>query len=110
MGAGRELFARRKDGSELPVEIGLNPIQTDEGLLVLAAIIDISARRYSEAEIARLREHLSHVGRVSMMGQLTTALAHELSQPLGAILRNAEAAELYLQSDSLRLSHFTPRF
>jgi PAS domain S-box-containing protein len=45
MGAGRDLFGRRKDGSEVPVEIGLNPIQTDEGTFVLANIIDITERK-----------------------------------------------------------------
>lgn len=45
MGVGRDLFARRKDGSEFPVEIGLNPIDTDEGLMVLATIVDITERR-----------------------------------------------------------------
>jgi len=47
-------------------------------------------------ELARLRGELAHVARVTALGQLASALAHELSQPLGAILHNAEAAELHL--------------
>src|SRR5260370_30474765 len=54
MGAGRDLYAVRKDGSEFSVEIGLNPIQTEEGILVLSAIVDISERKRAEEEILRL--------------------------------------------------------
>src|SRR5579863_8168356 len=50
MGAGRDLHALRKDGSEVPVEIGLTPIETPKGLQVLAALIDISERRRLERE------------------------------------------------------------
>lgn len=66
---------------------------------MLGATIDITERKQGELEIAQQRNELAHVGRVSTMGQLASALAHELNQPLGAILRNAEAAELFLQSD-----------
>ena len=48
MGAGRDLYAQRKDGSIFPVEIGLNPVETDEGLFVLSAITDITERKNLE--------------------------------------------------------------
>ena len=66
-------------------------------VLMRGASRDITARKQGEDETLRLRQEIAHAGRVSMMGQLAASLAHEINQPLGAILRNAEAAELYLQ-------------
>jgi PAS domain S-box-containing protein len=66
-------------------------------VLMRGASRDITARKQGEEETQRLRQEIAHAGRVSMMGQLAASLAHEINQPLGAILRNAEAAELYLQ-------------
>ena len=62
--------------------------------------IDITSRKQAEQEMLRLRQDIAHVGRVSVMGQLASALAHEINQPLGAILRNAEAAALFMQDPS----------
>lgn len=67
--------------------------------LMRGVLLDISARRRSELELQHLHGQLAHTSRVSMLGQLATALAHELQQPLGSILRNAEAAELFLEHD-----------
>jgi len=67
--------------------------------LLRGVVLDISARRGAELELQQLRNQLAHASRVSMMGQFASALAHELSQPLGAILHNAEAAELFLEHD-----------
>ena len=61
MGAGRDLFARRKDGSEFLVEIGLNPIHTQDGLFVLTVIVDISARRQAEEALEKERAFLRQV-------------------------------------------------
>jgi len=61
---------------------------------------DITRQKKAEEETQNLRRGLAHAGRVSMMGQLASALAHEINQPLGAILRNAEAAELFMQDPS----------
>jgi PAS domain S-box-containing protein len=56
MGSGRDLFARRADGTEFPVEIGLNPIDTEGGLMVLAAIVDITERKRAQARIEKALE------------------------------------------------------
>ena len=92
MGQGRELFGRRKDGSDVPVEIGLTPVVTEDGLYVLSAIVDISARKQAEAERHRLEEQLRQSQKMEALGTLAGGVAHDFNNLLGAISGYAELA------------------
>ncbi len=59
--------------------------------------MDITERKQAEGKLLKHRNEIAHISRVSALGQLSSSLAHEINQPLGAILRNAEAAELFLK-------------
>jgi two-component system sensor kinase FixL len=93
----------RKDGSEFPVEIGLNPIQTPQGILILASIVDISARKLAEEEAQRRREEIDLLSRVSLLGEMTASIAHEVNQPLSGIISNAGAGERFIDRGNVNL-------
>ena len=71
--------------------------RADGGAVVTRA--NITARRQAQAEIEEQRRQLSHLGRVAVLGQLSGAIAHELRQPLAAILANADAARLLIERE-----------
>jgi polar amino acid transport system substrate-binding protein len=97
MGAVRDLYGVRSDGTELPVEIGLNPIDTDEGRFVLASVVDITARRRTEQELLQAKDDLEKrvIERTKELQSRTTDLV-ELNDQL------AHASERALESSRLK--------
>ena len=70
-----------------------------QSLLIIALVTQSRRRRRAEQIVAEQRDQIAHAGRISTLGQLAASLAHELGQPLGAILNNLEAAEILLRND-----------
>jgi len=96
MGAAAELVAERRGGGAIMVEIGLTPIQFGQEHFTIASIADISERKRMEREAALQRDELAHLSRVASLSALSSSLAHELNQPLTAILSNAQAGARFL--------------
>ena len=93
---------RRKDGTAFPVEVRVSPFLHGGHRFALSLARDISERKRAEAERERLRQieaDLAHINRVSMMGELTASLAHEIKQPIAAAVSNAEASLQWLARD-----------
>jgi PAS domain S-box-containing protein len=94
MGVGRDLFGLRKNGTQVPVEIGLNPIQTDEGHFVLASIIDITQRKRME-EARQKNEELEEQNRRirdanRLKSEFLANMSHELRTPLNSVIGFSE--------------------
>ncbi len=93
-----QLAARRGDGSTLPVAVTMRELRTPGEGLFCCAIRDLSEERRAQDEAARLRNELAFMGRTAMLAEMGSGIAHELNQPLTAILSNAETAQRLLAS------------
>jgi PAS domain S-box-containing protein len=100
-----EYRLRRHDGQYRWVsDHGVPRYDTQKNFLgYIGSCVDITERKQAEADLQETRRELAHVGRVSTLGELAGSLAHELNQPLTAILSNTQAAQRYLNTDPVNL-------
>jgi two-component system sensor kinase FixL len=92
IGTGREVEAQRKDGTIFPIDLSIGEMRVADRRGFIGVIRDVTERRRAEKRVQDLTAELVHVSRLSAMGQLSSALAHELNQPLSSIMNYAEAS------------------
>lgn len=99
IGIGREVRAQRKSGEVFIAELAIGELQKDEDRIFTAFIREITDRVEAVRNANRLQRALDRVARIQMLGEMSTALAHEINQPLTAISNFAGAAAHRLRTD-----------
>ncbi len=94
-----ETEAGKRDGTEFPVELSVTAVQLDRRWHAVGIIRDISARKNAEDQVRQHEAQLTHMARLSTLGEMATTLAHELSQPLTVISTYAGGAARRLRNN-----------
>jgi PAS domain S-box-containing protein len=101
-----EITALRRDGTEFPIELTITPLKSGDAWTFSSFVRDISERRRaeeklreSELNLRNTQAELAHMARVMTMGELTASIAHEVNQPLAAIVASGDSCAAWLASD-----------
>src|SRR5262245_52643609 len=94
------------DGAVKYVQVAARPVTGDSGgIEFVGAVMDVTARKHAEDALRKAQAELAHVARVMTMGEFAASIAHEISQPLGAIVANADAGQRWLAGSTPNLDH-----
>jgi two-component system sensor kinase FixL len=99
IGIGREVEGRRKNGEVFPMDLSVGEFRHEGQRRFVGIVRDLSARAASERRLHDLQNQVAHMGRVSAVAEMGSALAHELNQPLTAMTLYLTAAERALSED-----------
>ncbi|MGE5159260.1 MAG: PAS domain S-box protein [Gemmatimonas sp.] len=97
IGAGRIVAGQRKDGSTFPIELAVGEMWSGSHRFFTGFVRDLTERQETEARLQELQSELVHVSRLTEMGEMASAIAHELNQPLSAITNYLKGSQRLLQ-------------
>lgn len=97
IGIGRIVVGERKDGSTFPLELAVGELRSEHGRVFTGFVRDLTERQATETRLQELQAELVHMSRLSAMGEMASALAHELNQPLSAIANYLGGAKRLLE-------------
>jgi two-component system sensor kinase FixL len=102
IGIGRVVVGERKDGSTFPMELAVGEMKSSSKRFFTGFVRDLSERQKTEARLQELQSELVHISRLTAMGEMASALAHELNQPLSAIANYMKGSRRLLDNRSDR--------
>ena len=97
IGVGRIVVGERKDGSTFPMELAVGEVRSEHGRVFTGFVRDLTERQAAEARLQELQSELVHMSRLTARGEMASALAHELNQPLSAIANYVNGAARLLE-------------
>ena len=103
IGIGRVVVGERKDGSTFPMELSVGEMHVKEGRFFTGFVRDLTERQQTETRLQELQSELVHVSRLTALGEMASALAHELNQPLSAIANFLKGSKMLLDRDEVPL-------
>ena len=100
IGIGRVVVGERKDGSTFPLELAVGEMKTGQQRFFTGFIRDLTESQKTEARLQELQSELVHVSRLTALGEMASALAHELNQPLSAIANYMKGSRRLLEEST----------
>jgi two-component system sensor kinase FixL len=105
IGIGRVVVGQRRDGSTFPMELSIGEARTGDVRFFTGFVRDLSERQQTERRLQELQSELIQVSRLTAMGEMASALAHELNQPLSAIASYVTGASRLVEAETIDRGH-----